>query len=144
MLTVCGVTGLSPKPRRSGATTRNTVASASTCGCQRERSNGCPWISTTHAPAPASSYASSIDSRPYRQLHRVPGEALRNLQAPLDAELTGPRSRLPHSIHTVQEGHPPMVTAVRKTAITVAALGAFGLGGAALAGAADNTSTQSG
>ncbi|WP_028064144.1 hypothetical protein [Solirubrobacter soli] len=34
-----------------------------------------------------------------------------------------------------------MVSTVRKTAITVAAVGAFGLGGAAIAGAAGNTTT---
>src|SRR3954471_2192476 len=35
-----------------------------------------------------------------------------------------------------------MVTTVRKTAITVAALATFGLGGAAIAGAADSNSTS--
>ena len=35
-----------------------------------------------------------------------------------------------------------MVNTFRKTAVTVAALGAFGLGGAAIAGAADNISTK--
>ena len=35
-----------------------------------------------------------------------------------------------------------MLTTVRKTAITVAALGALGLGGAAIAGADDNTATK--
>src|SRR4051812_29797279 len=35
-----------------------------------------------------------------------------------------------------------MVNTVRKTAITVAALGAFGLGGAAIAGAADNSTSS--
>ncbi|HEY6891669.1 MAG TPA: hypothetical protein VI300_27940 [Solirubrobacter sp.] len=36
-----------------------------------------------------------------------------------------------------------MISTIRKTAVTAAALGALGLGGAAIAGAADNTTTPS-
>src|SRR3954447_4128349 len=45
-------------------------------------------------------------------------------------------------VPNVQEDIRLMVTTVRKTAITVAALGAFGLGGAAIAGAADNSTSS--
>src|SRR3954471_23091973 len=65
-----------------------------------------------------------------------------NLQDALDAQLTNRRSPWGHATTPVKEGQPPMATTVRKTAITVAALAAFGLGGAAIAGAADSNSTS--
>jgi hypothetical protein len=53
-----GVTGLRAKPLRSGAITRKVPRSAGSCGSHSVRSNGWPWIRTTHSPLPASSYVS--------------------------------------------------------------------------------------
>src|SRR5829696_9237699 len=61
MLTVPGMTGLSPNPRKSGATMRHDALSESSCGRHSERSNGWPWIKTTAGPDPRSSYASVMD-----------------------------------------------------------------------------------
>src|SRR4051794_32691637 len=53
------------------------------------------------------------------------------------------RPRAEMSAHNVKPGG-SMLSTARKTAMTVAALGALGLGGAAIAGAADNPSSSPG
>jgi hypothetical protein len=46
--------------------------------------------------------------------------------------------------YTLEQGDAPLLSTIRKSAVTVAALGALGLGGAAIAGAADKTTTSPG
>src|SRR3954453_14317079 len=48
------------------------------------------------------------------------------------------------AVYTLEQGDAPLLRTIRKSAVTVAALGALRLGGAAIAGAADKTTTSPG